>query len=187
MAHRRDQPTLELLVRSLAPQSQFADQEAILARLETLSEMGAIDDYTVHVVGDGVVPGSRVAHTETGQLLLHRLLVLDRWTDRNDLSLAATAAVDSRAATSGNLPAITVTPATLLEYRGTRLRFASPIGQGDRTCSIRQHLDAIDPESSTQLRARKRAMGIEDPTRVGWLLASHRDDEQVEQVERSNV
>lgn len=71
--------TATLYVRSLAAGDNHARIEETLSRLDDLESNGTIDDYTVHVWGEGVSLDPRIADTDAGGFIRERVAAFREW------------------------------------------------------------------------------------------------------------
>lgn len=76
--------TVEVYVRSLSPDGS-PQQQQIFDHLNRLSMQGAIDYWTVHVVGNEVCPDTATS-TRPGYFICDRIQQFNAWAERNEMS-----------------------------------------------------------------------------------------------------
>jgi hypothetical protein len=79
--------SLELFVRSLAPEGTGDEQVAVVNQLERLQKSGKIADYSVTVWGTAVTHDSPLAETEAGEEVLGRVAAFEGWAADEGVSL----------------------------------------------------------------------------------------------------
>jgi DNA-binding Lrp family transcriptional regulator len=135
----------ELFVRSLAPRGVRTRQQAVVERLQELTERGTVGGYTVHVCGKQVPARAADATTEFGAYLLDRIGVFEKWADRNGWSLESLFerhSLDS-SITGEHTEVIVMPVMALAEYEDDDLRFVAPCSTGEQRCSIQDRLDDL--------------------------------------------
>lgn len=139
-------PTVELYVRSLAPNGALRSQVERIQRLEELVEAGRIEDFDVRVVGRGVVHEACCTLTPTGQLLGDRLADVRAWVTENDATMPGveTTSVSESPLTDAAYTVTTIPENMLVEYQNDRILVISPATLGDTHFSVDDHLDALE-------------------------------------------
>ena len=165
-----DPSTIELRVRSLAPEYGQAKQQAVIDRLDRLEADGTIDGYTVQVWGKRCFPIDE-PRIQAECSVNEWLVELDEWAARTGLSAAQYFRVRSgHSWLTDTRSATVVTPTMLLaEYDGADLRHASPCTDGDTHYGVLDHLDALADGT-------ERATGRPEtrPTRVPAIMPAVR-------------
>lgn len=146
MATSDSLPSVELYVRSLAPNGAIRSQNRRIQRLERLREQGYIRDVDIHVVGRGVVHESCCLETSTGRLLGDRLSTITDWAGINDAEIPG---VETTTVSASPLQptsyTITTVPRNLcLEFQSGRLQCVSPATVDETHFSVDAHFDAIE-------------------------------------------
>lgn len=146
MTRHRPPPTVELYVRSLAPNGTPSTEIETIDRLRSLADRGRIGDYSIRVVGRGLVHADCCLSTETGKLLQDRLAAIDRWTVANDAAVPGITTVTvERSPVHEHEYTMTKLPhCLLLEYDDQDLAFVSPATLDDGHWAVSDHLDAIE-------------------------------------------
>lgn len=177
-------PSLELYVRSLGPSDAFERQERVLSHLDALATTGAIADYEVIVWGGGLVTDSRGARTAEGRRFLHRVLLLQHWYRINDGDLGRFLSLDDR--DGGVSQSVSFEPLGLVEYAGSRIRFASPYADDDYEVGVHDHLASLGGMGERRLVPRTDAITVEDPRRAGrdHVESEPADQDRAEELER---
>lgn len=158
---------IELYVSSLGTSAEFEAQNRYIDRLEALVKTGAIDSYSVTVWGDGISPDTQSAHTDDGREILHRLLTLQQWCHLNDADERALFDIKGDTVSGKSVRNVAIEPIIACEFTGSRLQFATPYADDDRTVSIEDHLDTLVPFSDSRVVPRTDAITIEDPAMSG--------------------
>lgn len=136
--------TIEVYVRSLSPHGS-PQQQALFEQLDTLSQEGVIDYWTVHVVGDEVCPDT-ATETKLGRFICKRIQEFTAWAERNDMSFGSffeqrqvTSQITREGYETMVLPSV-----TLAEYdeQGT-LQFVTPSFDGETHHTPATRLDGL--------------------------------------------
>lgn len=141
----RHRPTLELRVRSLAPDGARDELQAVITRLDQLDADGTIEGYVVRVWGKKFCP-TTAPRTEPSRSIHERLVELDEWAARTGLSVAPFFQMRTgRSEIDGTIRASVVHPMLVLaEYVDDKLRHVSPCTDGESTYPVANHLDALE-------------------------------------------
>lgn len=146
--HQRETLTVELYVRSLSPPGLRARQSRIINRLERLTAIGTIGDYSVIVWGDQLAEPD-IERTETAKRIYERIESFRYWADTHDATLApffepdhVHSPIEEEEYTQIDFPAM-----TLAEYGANGLRFVAPCTEGETVHSVADRLDALEAES----------------------------------------
>jgi hypothetical protein len=118
---------LELFVRSLAPDTARAQQEAIIERLQRLSEVELVDTTDIYVTGDCVCPSTVAAETQAGRFLLNRYAAFRSWAEQTDAELVGfrEKCVDSSMA-GGTVTGIRFPRLLIAVFADDTLQFVAP-------------------------------------------------------------
>lgn len=156
----------KLYVRSLLPRGSRRQQSAVLDRLETLAEQGAVDEYGVHVWGKEAPATTEEARTEAGAYALERVSRFREWARRNDVSLDSTFEVtEVDGSLTGERYRSLVFPTFLLaEYREGALACVTPHGTDDRITTVADRLARLDRDEATTFEPLERAGSSGQPT-----------------------
>ena len=135
---------VELLVRSLAPETGRRRQESVIERLQELETAGHIEALDVYLAGDCVCPDSAAAEREIGSFLLDRVEAFESWADEAGVTLVGF----KRRCVESTLAGETVTGIRfprlcLAVYSADRLELVAP-ATGDDGTTIPEALDALD-------------------------------------------
>lgn len=146
--------SVELYVRSLAPDATRPAIEAVVERLQRLEAAGTVAGVTVHVTGGKVCPDGPTARTDAGRFLLDRVASFEAWADRTGRSISgAFRRLEAARGIDGSDHSGVVFPAmAMAEYEGDDLRFVAPATDGATVHTVRDRLDVI--ESGTPATAR---------------------------------
>lgn len=106
--------TVNLYVRSLAAGDSRARIADVLSQLEELERTGPIDEYEVHVWGDGVCLDSAVTETTLGASMREQIAALREWATRTNCELTEFANWTRRSAISGEVHRYIVFPSMAL-------------------------------------------------------------------------
>lgn len=138
--------SVELYVRSLAPDGPRPAVESVVERLHRLNGAGAIDDLTVHVTGRKICRESVTAATGPGEFLLDRVASFDAWADRTGRSIASSfrRLEDARGLDGSDHSGITFPTMAMAEYEDGALRFVSPASEGSTVHTVRDRLDVLE-------------------------------------------
>lgn len=137
--------TAELYVRSLRPRGSHSGQDAIVERLEELASIGALDEYRVHVWGDGLALESSASRTTPGRQIRECVEDFQQWATVAGMSLESffpTETVHSKII-DREYTAIQFPMVTLAEYEDGVLQFVSPCSDGDTVITVFDRLDAL--------------------------------------------
>lgn len=163
MTAQQQHTSIELCVRSLAPTAAVATQIERIQRLEALVEAGAIGEYSVHVVGRGVVHENNCESCPAGKLLLDRLSEVETWAAENDARIPGfnTTTVQGSCVHEVTYTVTTVPQNFLLEYENDRLRCCSPSIIDGQSFSVDKHLSEISNSERTSEAVRTGSNSIE--------------------------
>lgn len=136
--------TVEVYVRSLSPEGS-PQQQPIFEQLNRLSNEGAIDYWTVHVVGEKVCPDTATA-TEPGQFICARIQQFKQWADRDGMSFGTffekrevSSELSGEEYETMALPSV-----TLAEFdEADSLRFVSPSFDGETRHTPMERLERL--------------------------------------------
>lgn len=136
--------TVELYVRSLAPQGLLSTQDIVIGRLDELKSTGKLDEYHVVIWGDRLPPESAAGRTPTGQRLRETVTQFQQWATESGMSLGSflTGTVRSELADE-EYTCIQFPMLTLAEYEDGTLQFVSPCSDDDASYTIHDRLDAL--------------------------------------------
>lgn len=147
MSHSESPHVVELYVRSLAAGDSQARVEETLSRLRDLESDGAIDDYDVHVWGDGVALDSQVTETDAGAFIRERVAAFREWAHEADRDLAGFDERTTHSAMTGRAHRNLSVPAmALCERRGEDIEWVAPC-EDDGTVTVGDRLDALEEET----------------------------------------
>lgn len=161
----------ELFVRSLAPRAGGEQHVAVLERLDSLVDEGAIDDYSVQVTGSAVPASPGRAVTEYGRYLLNRIAVFEEWARLHDQNLGAIferVGVDdsilNREREVRQLPML-----AMAEYENQHLRFVTPCETDDGRVEVLDRLEMLAGEEDPDCFELDHARSTEpEPTRTDF-------------------
>lgn len=136
---------LELFVRSLLPRGTCDSQQAVLGRLEDLSDDDAIDAFEVTVWGRGISPTTAAAETDAGRELQRLVDAFSEWARERGLTLRPRferRPVRSRI-TGEEYDAILFPAMALAAYRGGDLSFVAPCADGTTMYTVEDVLEVV--------------------------------------------
>ena len=138
--------SLELFVRSLAPEGTGDEQVAVVSQLDRLQESGQIEGYSVTVWGNAVTHDSPLAETEAGEELLERVAEFEQWAADETLSLdrfiqrdEVHSTIRETTRTVIRLPAMMIA-----EYEEAELQTVTPHEHDDGVVTVRDRLDSLE-------------------------------------------
>lgn len=124
--------TATLYVRSLAAGDNHARIEETLSRLDDLESNGTIDDYTVHVWGEGVSLDPQITETDAGGFIRERVAAFREWAHETGRTLTGFREHTTRSAMTGRVYCNLRLPAMVLaERRGEDIEWVSPCEDED--------------------------------------------------------
>lgn len=129
--------TVELYVRSLAPDGTRLAVESVVERLQRLEAGDAIANFTVHVTGKKVCPHSPTARIEPGTFLLDRVASFEAWADRTGRSVSGAfrRIEDAEGIDGSDHSGVAFPTMAMAEYEDGDLRFVSPAAR-DRPSTL---------------------------------------------------
>lgn len=144
--------TVELYVRSLAPPAAHDHLEELVETLETLETRDRIADYDVHVWGSRIDRKSAAARTDAGRFVVERVEAFTDWACEQGLSMGSFFEEESveSSITGEEYSAMTLPTAALAEYVDDELAFVAPCSDGDSVCTVRDRLETLEEEATTQ-------------------------------------
>jgi hypothetical protein len=150
--------TVDLYVRSLAVGDGSARIEETLSRLEDLESEGAIDDYAVHVWGEGVSLDPRIAETEAGSFIREHVAAFREWARDTGRTLTGFREHTTNSAMTGRVHRNLRVPAmALCKRRDDEIEWVAPCDDDGETTTVADRLAAIeedaDPSSGRRLTA----------------------------------
>lgn len=148
--------SLELYVRSLAPRTAIRPHLDRINTLEELSADGLVTEYTIYVVGDGIIHEGEHDEIPIAQHLTQRLAEIEAWAEENDASVPGirTTTVTETRFNDMEYTVTMVPHKMILEYASGQLRFCSPaITDGERF-SVDEHLADIRASAGYADRSR---------------------------------
>lgn len=118
---------VEVYVRSLASGDQQAQIRESRRRLEELVDTDVIDEYEIHVWGDGVCLDSPLVETETGAFIRERVAAFREWAHETGHELVGFANRTTRSAITGRVNENVVVPTmAACERRGDVIKRVAP-------------------------------------------------------------
>lgn len=136
--------TLDLYVRSLAPNGSTANLDGILNSLAQLETKGHIAEYLVHVWGRQVRPAT-ADRSAVSTDINDRLTAFRAWAERADMTLEpffqtrdVEVSMTGQAYTVVDLPVMTIA-----EYEDENLTFVTPCADGDTLYTVHDRLEAL--------------------------------------------
>ncbi|MEF8785320.1 MAG: HTH domain-containing protein [Haloarculaceae archaeon] len=143
-------PSIELFVRSLSPNGAAQQQEAILSRLDRLDERGVVDDYTVTIWGERIVPESLAAQTDTGREMRETVEQFRTWADERGVSLDRFFTDQTiHSAITGDRYSATALPVfAMAEYEDGELRSVTPHERDEGTLTVEDRLEALGEQAT---------------------------------------
>lgn len=146
--------SVELYVRSLAPDGTRPTVESVVDSLQQLDARDAIADFTVHVTGRKVCPDSPTATTEPGAFLLDRVASFENWADRTGRSVSDTfrRLEDAVGIDGSDHSGVAFPTMAMAEYEDGALRFVSPAVEGKAVHTVPDRLEVLE-ESTTEGRS----------------------------------
>ena len=142
--------SIELFVRSLAPNGATQQQEAILSRLDQLDERGVVDNYTVTIWDERIVPESLAAQSGTGREIGETVDQFQAWADERDVSLDRFF-IDQTihsAITGDRYSAIALPVFALAEYEDGELRSVTPHERDKGTLTVEDRLELLGEQAT---------------------------------------
>lgn len=119
--------TVDLYVRSLAAGDNHARIEETLSRLAALERAGTIDEYDLHVWGDGVSLDPRITDTDAGAFIRERVTAFREWAHETGHELVGFAERTTHSAMTGRTHRnVTVPAMALCEYRDGDIEWVAP-------------------------------------------------------------
>lgn len=143
---------LELYVRTLSPPGARSRQEALIDRLQRLSDSGVVEDAHVQVWGRQVDPTTSAAETEQGQFILNRIAEFKQWALANNTTLESfyETREQSSSITGEEHTTLVLPKLGLAEYHGSELHQVSPCTEPSGVVSITDHLDDLERRLADQ-------------------------------------
>jgi hypothetical protein len=138
--------TVELHVRSLAPQGGRDQQESAIERLDRLATDGRIDEFSVDVWGQQVSLSTASARTDAGRAVLDRVEAFREWADETGRSVESffeTRRVASEI-TDQQYVSLVLPTLTLAEYRDGDLSFVAPCSDGGTVTTVTDRIDGYE-------------------------------------------
>ncbi|QSG05378.1 HTH domain-containing protein [Halapricum desulfuricans] len=150
------QNSLELYVRSLAPRTAIRPHLDRIQTLEALAADGLVSEYTIHVVGDGIIHEGDYEEVPIAQHLTERLAEIEAWTEEHDASVPGirTTTVSETRFNDMEYTVTMVPHKMVLEYTGGQLRFCSPAVTDGQLFSVDEHLADIRTAAGYSDRSR---------------------------------
>lgn len=149
----KEQPHVELYVRSLCPSGAQQQPEQIIERLSGLADAGHIAGFSVHVWGKQV---PRDGQTAVGEAIRDRIETFNAWSDRAGTSLAPL--FESRETgsllTDETHETIDLPTLCLVEYHGDDIRYVAPCVEDGTVCTVHDRMDALEENLDGDERAR---------------------------------
>lgn len=144
--------TVELYVRSLAPRAAHDHLEELVETLDRLETRDRIGDYTVHVWGSRIDRTSAAAGTDAGRFVVERVEAFTDWACEQGLSTGSFFEEESveSSITGEEYTAMTLPTAALADYVDDELAFVAPCSDGDSVCTVRDRLETLEGEATTQ-------------------------------------
>lgn len=137
--------SLELFVRSLAPEGTGDEQVAVVNQLDHLKESGQIGAYSVTVWGNAVTHDSPLAQTEAGEEVLGRVAEFEQWAADEGVSLdrfiqrdEVHSSIRNTTQTVIRLPAMMIA-----EYEDGELQHVTPHERDDEVLTVQDRLDSL--------------------------------------------
>lgn len=145
-----DPLTVELFVRSLAPDGARRAVESVLERLQRLEAVDAIADLDVHVTGRKVRPNGPAARTAPGAFLLDRVAAFEAWADRTGRSVSGTfrRVEDARGIDGSDHSGVAFPTAAMAEYEDDDIRFVSPATGTAAVNTVQDRLDTLESNAA---------------------------------------
>ena len=139
--------SLELFVRSLAPEGTGDEQVAVVNQLDRLRESGQIADYSVTVWGNAVTHDSPLAGTDAGEAVLGRVAEFEQWAADEGVSLeqfiqrdVVHSTIRDTTQTVIRLPAMMIA-----EYEDGELQHVTP-HERDEVVTVQDRLDSLEDQ-----------------------------------------
>lgn len=138
--------SLELFVRSLAPEGTGDEQVAVVTQLDRLQESGQIAEYSVTVWGNAVTHDSPLAQTEAGDRVLGRVAEFEQWAADEGLSLDQFIQRDEVHSTIRDTTQTVIRlPAMMIaEYENGKLQTVTPHEHDDGVVTVQDRLDSLE-------------------------------------------
>lgn len=147
MPPKKEQPHVELYVRSLCPSGAEHQPEQITERLNELVEAGRIADFSIHVWGKQVPCDGETA---VGEAIRDRIESFKAWSDRAGTTI--TPSFESREThsllTDETHDTIVLPTLCLAEYQGDDLQYVAPCVEDGSVCTVHDRLGALEEEPS---------------------------------------
>lgn len=146
--------TVELYVRSLAPDEARPTVKSVVERLQRLEAADAIDNFTVHVTRKKVCPDSPTARIEPGAFLLDQVSAFEAWADRNGRSVSGAfrRIVDAEGIDGSDHSGVAFPTMAMAEYEDRDLRFVSPATEGPTVNTVLDRIDVLE-DATTEARS----------------------------------
>lgn len=172
--------SVELYVRSLAPDGYHQSQTSILDRTATLVESGTLTDRHVHVWGRQVPVAGEATRTAVGEYVLDRVGAFREWAAANGCSLSPAFELREVEDTIAGeqFRAIRLPTAVLVEYVDDALVCVTPHTEGSAVRTVSDRLTALETGDQTQFEPLDEATVEAPPTRADRGLSAHTDDEE---------
>jgi len=150
------QNSLELYVRSLAPRTAIRPHIERIQTLETLAADDLVSEYTIHVIGDGIIHEEDYEGIPVAQHLTQRLAEIEAWAEENDASIPGirTTTVSETRFNDMEYTVTMIPHKMVLEYTGGQLRFCSPAITDGELFSVDEHLADIRTSAGHSDRSR---------------------------------
>lgn len=162
MSDQSHPPTVALYLRSLAPNGSPTTQVQLIQRLERMVSEGTIEDFTVDVVGRGILHEHCCMTTEVGKRLLDRLAAVDKWAKANDASLPgiSTTTVEPSPLREQSYTMTTIPQCLLVEFGDHQIEYVSPTSIDGDHQSVSDHLDEIESRATDSTRSHARSTPV---------------------------
>jgi hypothetical protein len=147
----REDPRIELYVRSLSPDGAQNRQEAVIERLQRLEADEEIADFSVIAWGKQIARDSAGAHTEEGQYILNRVAEFKQWALSENVTLESfyqRQQVENDV-TGESYTTLVLPVMGLAEYVDGELRHVAPCTDGDDVHTIMDRLEQLEAGEPT--------------------------------------
>lgn len=140
-------PTVELYVRSLAAGDNQARISDTLSRLADLDAEGVIEDYEVHVWGDGVSLDSEITGTEAGSFIRETAAAFREWAHDTGRELSGFETETTHSAMTGRTHRnLSVPTMAVCERVDDEVTWVAPCTDGDAVHSVGDYVSTLERE-----------------------------------------
>jgi hypothetical protein len=143
-------PTVEVYVRTLAAGDNQSRISETLSTLANLSGEGVIDDYEVHVWGEGVSLDPEITGTEAGSFIRETAAEFREWAQETDRELTGFETKTTHSAMTGRSHRnLSVPTMAICERTDEEVTWVAPCTDGDVVHTVGDYVSELERDGET--------------------------------------